>query len=58
MYDLVFSLDLMSSLGNELSGRFLAHDEFDSIAARNLVSRIRLAKAELQAQSDMSAHGC
>jgi len=48
MYNFVFPLNLMCSLGYQFSGRFLSHYKFRTIAARDLVCGIGLSESELQ----------
>lgn len=47
MYDLVFTLDLMRCLGEELAWGLLSQDVSLLVGAGNLVRRVRLAEAEL-----------
>lgn len=49
MDDLVFPLDFVSRLREQLARGFLAEDVFTSVGGSELVGRIGLAKAELRA---------
>lgn len=51
MYDAIFPLNLVCSLGHQLPRRLLTHDKFLAIGASNLVGGIGLTESKLRKRS-------